>query len=65
RLARETGSIVTVEDNNLSGGFGSAVLEYINSNNLNWVKVLRIGWPDQFIEQGSRKELLDKYRMTL
>lgn len=64
RLARETGSIVTVEDNNLSGGFGSAVLEYINSNNLNWVKVLRIGWPDQFIEQGSRKELLDKYRMT-
>lgn len=64
RLARETGSIVTVEDNNLSGGFGSAVLEYINSNNLNWVKVLRIGWPDQFIEQGSRNELLDKYRMT-
>lgn len=64
RLARETGSIVTVEDNNLSGGFGSAVLEYINSNNLNWVKVLRLGWPDQFIEQGSRNELLDKYRMT-
>lgn len=64
RLARETGTIVTVEDNSLAGGFGSAVLEYIHTNNLNWVKVLRIGWPDQFIEQGSRSELLDKYGMT-
>lgn len=63
-LAREVGIIVTVEDNCLTGGFGSAVLEYINTNNLNWVKVLRIGWPDQFIEQGSRSELLDKYHMT-
>lgn len=64
RLARETGTIVTVEDNSLAGGFGSAVLEYIHTNNLNWVKVLRIGWPDQFIEQGSRSELLTKYGMT-
>lgn len=64
RLAREAGTIVTVEDNSLAGGFGSAVLEYIHTNNLNWVKVLRIGWPDQFIEQGSRSELLAKYGMT-
>ena len=64
RLARETGAIVTVEDNSLAGGFGSAVLEYINTNNLNWVKILRLGWSDQFIEQGSRSELLAKYGMT-
>lgn len=58
RLAREVGVIVTVEDNVLAGGFGAAVLEYINSHNLNWVKVFRIGLPDSFIEHGSRGELL-------
>lgn len=61
QLARETGIIVTVEDNVLAGGFGSAVLEYINSQNLNWVKVLRLGLPDQFIEHGQRSQLLTKH----
>ncbi|HMM21277.1 MAG TPA: 1-deoxy-D-xylulose-5-phosphate synthase [Selenomonadales bacterium] len=64
KLARETGIIVTVEDNILAGGFGSAVLEYINSQNLHWAKVLRIGYPDRFIEHGSRNELLDRYKLT-
>ena len=61
RLARETACMVTVEDHCLAGGFGSAVLECINSQHLAWVKVLRLGWPDQFIEQGTRAELLNKY----
>lgn len=61
RLAREVGVIVTVEDNILAGGFGSAVLEYINSQNLNWVKVFRVGLPDRFIEHGARAELLAQY----
>ncbi|WP_371369434.1 1-deoxy-D-xylulose-5-phosphate synthase [Sporomusa rhizae] len=60
-LARDTGLIVTVEDNVLAGGFGSAVLEYINSQNLNWVKLLRLGLPDKFIEHGTRNYLLNKY----
>ena len=64
RLARETGILVTVEDNCLPGGFGSAVLEFINAHNLNWVKVLRLGWPDRFIEAGSRSQLLEKYKLT-
>ena len=64
RLARETGIMVTVEDNCLPGGFGSAVLEYIHANNLSWVKVLRLGWPDRFIEAGSRSQLLEKYKLT-
>jgi len=64
QMARDTGVIVTVEDNVITGGFGSAVLEYINSQNLNWVKVLRLGLPDAFIEHGSRSYLLDKYSLN-
>ncbi|WP_371370793.1 1-deoxy-D-xylulose-5-phosphate synthase [Sporomusa aerivorans] len=61
QLARDNGVIVTVEDNVLTGGFGSAVLEYINSQHLNWVKVLRLGLPDKFIEHGQRGYLLEQY----
>lgn len=64
RLSREVGIIVTVEDNILAGGFGSAVLEYISEKNLNWVKVLRLGYPDQFIEHGTREQLVEKYKLT-
>lgn len=64
KLAREIGVIVTVEDNVLAGGFGSAVLEFINNQNMHWVKVLRIGFPDKFIEHGPRNELLARYGMT-
>ncbi|MDU2065557.1 MAG: 1-deoxy-D-xylulose-5-phosphate synthase, partial [Sporomusaceae bacterium] len=61
KAAREVGLIVTVEENVLSGGFGSAVLEYINEEQFQWTKVLRIGLPDQFIEHGARSILLAKY----
>lgn len=64
KISREARVIVTVEENMLAGGFGSAVLEYIHTQNFNWVKVLRLGFPDQFIEQGKRDQLLDKYGLT-
>ncbi|HEY3426476.1 MAG TPA: 1-deoxy-D-xylulose-5-phosphate synthase [Negativicutes bacterium] len=64
-LARDVGRIVTVEDNMLAGGFGSTVLESINSQNLNWVKILRLGLPDHFVEHGTRTQLLDKYGLTV
>lgn len=64
KISREARIIVTVEENMLAGGFGSAVLEYIHTQNFNWVKVLRLGIPDQFIEQGKRDQLLDKYGLT-
>ena len=48
--------IITVEDGILNGGFGSAVIEYINDHN-HTVKVERMGIPDKFIEHGSVKEL--------
>lgn len=57
--ARRTGMIVTVEENVLQGGFGSAVREELGSANLN-VPVLSIGLPDAFVEQGSQAELRDR-----
>lgn len=64
RLAREVGMIVTVEDNMLAGGFGSAVLEYLSDQKLAGVRVLRLGFPDKFVEHGTRKQLLEKYGLT-
>ncbi|MBP2653013.1 MAG: dxs 2 [Firmicutes bacterium] len=64
RLAKDIGIIITVEENVLTGGFGSAVLEYINSQNFNWVKLLRLGLPDSFIEHGPRNELLAAYGIS-
>ena len=56
-VARRTGRLMTVEENALQGGFGSAVLELLYDNNLQDVKVRRIGLPDHFIEQGSQAQL--------
>ncbi len=49
-------SIVTVEDGVISGGFGSAVLEFMASHNYS-NSVTRLGVPDRFIEQGKPVEL--------
>ncbi len=51
-------NIITVEENALSGGFGSAVNEYFSENKAQ-VKVHCIGLPDEFIEHGARQTLLN------
>jgi 1-deoxy-D-xylulose-5-phosphate synthase len=48
--------IVTLEENNLPGGFGSAVLEYLSEINQK-IDVLRIGLPDKFVDHGTQAEL--------
>ena len=60
-LARKTGKILTVEENVLAGGFGSALLETLEHNNITGVKVKRLGIPDQFVEHGSPDILRKKY----
>ncbi len=55
--ARRSGRIMTVEENALQGGFGSAVLELLYDNDLQNVKVRRLGLPDHYIEQGSQAQL--------
>jgi 1-deoxy-D-xylulose-5-phosphate synthase len=49
--------IVTIEDNILQGGFGSAILEFLNKTEFSHIKIKRLGMPDKFIEQGSQEEL--------
>jgi 1-deoxy-D-xylulose-5-phosphate synthase len=49
--------IITIEENALQGGFGSAVIEFLNEVEINNVKVRRLGIPDVFIEQGQQNEL--------
>jgi len=56
-VARKTGRIITVEENALQGGFGSAVLELLYDNGLQDVKIKRLGIPDRYIEQGSQAQL--------
>lgn len=55
--------IITVEESALQGGFGSAVLELYNENNLQ-VNVHRIGIPDIFIEHGEVNQLLEEIHVT-
>ncbi|MGD2079827.1 MAG: 1-deoxy-D-xylulose-5-phosphate synthase [Nitrospirota bacterium] len=55
--AAGTGRIVTVEENSLQGGFGSAVLEALHRMDLGRVEARSLGIPDQFIEHGSQAEL--------
>jgi 1-deoxy-D-xylulose-5-phosphate synthase len=63
RFAKSAEVLVTLEDHVLAGGFGSAVLEELNRQGLS-TPVLRIGWPDQFIEHGKPEELRKKYGLT-
>jgi 1-deoxy-D-xylulose-5-phosphate synthase len=62
--ARSVDVIVTLEDHVLKGGFGSAVLEELNILGLS-TPVVRIGWPDQFIEHGKPDGLRAKYGITV
>ncbi|MDP3790412.1 MAG: transketolase C-terminal domain-containing protein, partial [Candidatus Omnitrophota bacterium] len=64
KICHDIRRIVTLEDGVLEGGFGSAVLEFIEKRNLKGVKVKRIGIPDKFIEHGKRSELFLKYNLT-
>ncbi|MBN2856887.1 MAG: 1-deoxy-D-xylulose-5-phosphate synthase [Candidatus Delongbacteria bacterium] len=60
--AEKFDNIITVEENSLAGGFGSAVLEYYNSEAVN-VNLKRIGIPDKFVEHGKVEELLKILRL--
>ena len=62
--ARSVDVIVTLEDHVLRGGFGSAVLEELSNSGLT-TPVVRIGWPDQFIEHGKVEALRAKYGVTV
>lgn len=62
--ARSVDVMLTLEDHVLAGGFGSAVLEQLNALGLQ-TPVVRIGWPDQFIEHGNPEALRQKYGISV
>lgn len=60
--AREVPLIVTVEEAYLAGGFGSAVMELLEANDLqDKVKVVRMGVPDEIVSHGDPNRLLGDY----
>ena len=56
--------VITLEDHTLVGGYGSSVLELFSDKRIP-TPVLRIGWPDQFIEHAtSVDDLREKHGLT-
>jgi 1-deoxy-D-xylulose-5-phosphate synthase len=49
--------LLTVEDGVIQGGFGSAVIEFMADHHYR-ARIVRLGVPDMFIEQGSQEELM-------
>jgi 1-deoxy-D-xylulose-5-phosphate synthase len=56
--AQKTKKLITIEDNCLQGGFGSAVLEMLNRCDLGMIKTTILAHPDSFIEHGPQEVLL-------
>jgi len=64
-FGRAADLIVTMEDHALMGGYGSGVLEVLSEKGVN-TPVVRIGWPDQFIEHATTQdELRKKYGLSV
>ena len=55
--ALRTGHVISVEENALQGGFGSAILELLEMECIRGIKVKRLGIPDRYIEHGSQEQL--------
>ncbi len=57
-------AVLTVEEHALSGGFGSAVLELLESRGVLGKPLKRMGIPDRFVEHGSQEILRQRYGLT-
>ncbi len=64
RYSKDAAAVVTFEDHVLAGGFGSAVLEELEQAGMA-TPVVRIGWPDRFIEHGKVDALRARYGVTV
>jgi 1-deoxy-D-xylulose-5-phosphate synthase len=64
RLAGTHTALVTIEENSIAGGAGSAVLELLGSCGVS-LPSLTLGIPDQFVEHGSREDCLKLAELDL
>jgi len=55
-IGQKFDTIITIEDGCIQGGFGSAILEWLNDNDFS-TKVIRLGIPDRFVEHGTQQQL--------
>ena len=63
-FAKTADIVVTLEDHVLSGGYGSIVADFLSEKEVH-TPVIKVGWPDQFIEHASSVgELREKYGLT-
>jgi 1-deoxy-D-xylulose-5-phosphate synthase len=62
-LAGRIKRIVTVEENVLTGGFGSGVIKLLQESGRCDVTVKSIGIPDEFVEHGTQAILRSKYNL--
>ena len=60
--AEQHGLLVTIEDNAIAGGAGSAVSEYLNQQNI-MINLLQIGFPDELIKHGAPEEMLADWNL--
>lgn len=65
RLAAASGKLIfTLEEHVLTGGFGSKVLEWFENQGLSHSLVRRIALPNEFIEQGSKEVMFDRFGLS-
>jgi len=57
KIAKKFSTIITIEDGSIINGFGTAILEFLQENTYQNIRVKRIGIPDVFIQHGSVSEL--------
>ncbi len=62
-VANKAKRIVTIEENALAGGFGSAVLRLLQSAGLTGIAVRLMGIPDEFVEQGAQAAMRSHYNL--
>jgi 1-deoxy-D-xylulose-5-phosphate synthase len=62
-FARSVEVVATIEDHVLHNGFGCAVMEHLHSQQIN-TPVVRVGWPDEFVEHGAVPLLRKKHGIT-
>ncbi len=62
-FARSADVVCTIEDHVLHNGFGCAVIEHLNDAGIK-TPVVRVGWPDQFVEHGAVDILRKKHGLT-
>ncbi|MFC1699208.1 1-deoxy-D-xylulose-5-phosphate synthase [Candidatus Omnitrophota bacterium] len=64
RLGAEFRQIITVEEGVAEAGFGAAILEFLEKENLQKVRLKRIALPASFLPHAQRSFLLDRYGLT-